>query len=810
MFTYLTDCSQACMLVDIFCGTKILSEWAVVWLGLPILGHSGANPWIYAFHHGEMRVAATKIAEDVVTRFGIHPSRYGCSPIRRGSNTNLELAEVNKSSEARRPPVEDCFAAKHQSPFQVKEKIRCPGERTASKTDISPEGVDSRRRFSAGSLSGDIVEEDIHDLTNMLRPEYAIDRNLLIDSNHNVNKIQNFKYLLDPTFNKIRNLRLLNTKRSSSKPSRRVDEPKFISYQNLKSDDGGHRKIQLNTMSDPVLNAESPGGEGDEDLSEILCRDPVLCRRRNSNLASMSDPNIKATNVSGGSSKIYRGRDNVNDDVHRYSVQSLDNARHTIHCRMIDNLKRSNCRRRGTSLGTSDYESTCRDMQIRENSRIAGRVSPNKFKYPIMQITLTTNKLANLFGADHERMQSVRESVVEGPPLRPTMARQNSESIKHSESICGIQQTTRSGLLEPSRFMDSLMVPTIHSEPPSPIDPLPLGSLKEEEPPSRIHRHHQSNTNRQSSPMSRNSSNPVMESSLPSPTTPAETTIPFVLLNVEDFSAPCDDPNPEIQLENVCRPICVNKEDSTANVQLSITPEELAEALLMSSERRPSGTIFAEHDSTRFSSRRPSDLRWSESSRSQEVLSNFSEHQKSPSSYSVNNFQTCTSGSDLNDVTCLGSFMCPDPLTSSLRESFFEAPSVPDSDVFTSLEDLENQDVYSPEPTGMVSVLPMVHSSVSSANLERTKPKNADVEINQSKSSESVMKNYHAIMRLASSVHPSRFRVRPGQDCIINDPPVKRNSTLAPLATPTPMEICTPTFDTAAEIKGAAGVGVRV
>lgn len=295
--------------------------------------------------------------------------------------------------------------------------------------------------------------------------------------------------------------------------------------------------------------------------------------------------------------------------------------------------------------------------------------------------------------------------------------------------------------------------------------------------------------------------------------------IPHVLLNLEESSDWMEARNDVGSMSGASYSLDRLRDIVSDAISSELVPEELAAALLLSAEkgreRRPSGTIFPEHDSTRFSSRRPSDLRWSESSRSQEILSSVNDHHKSPSSYSVNNVKSCTSGSDFNDVTCLGSFACPDALTSSLRESFFEPVSVPNSEVFTSLEDLENPDGLSPiidSKTSASSIIPMVHYSVSSANLQRPSNCLQHCDDNtQSKSSESVLKNHHrAILRLEASVHRSRPRVRPGKDCIIQDSPFKRIPRLAPLALPAPMEICTPTYDTAAEIKGTSGLGVRV
>ncbi|XP_043274227.1 uncharacterized protein [Venturia canescens] len=809
---------QACMLLDVFCGTKILSEWVVVWLGLPILGHSAANPWIYAFHHGEMRVAAAKIAEDVVTRFGIHPSRYGCSPVRRGSNTNFELAEVNKSNEIRPPPVEDCFAAKHLTTFYQREKTKCsPGELFSSDTDISPEGIDPTRRFSIGSLTADIVEEDIHDLTNMLKPEYAIDRNHLIDSNHNIDKIRHLKHLLDPTFNKIRQLKCLNSKRTGAKTlDHRLDEPKFISYQNLKSDEDANRIIrQLNTMSDPTLHADNSHSiDCSQVLTEGLCDDALLCRRRNSNLSSMSDPNLKTAQANTpaiGSTKIGSPRDRNRDKNHGYSVHSLEHenstGKSTLQCRRIDTLRKT-CDSPNSVSALRTFE-----LEAPPNAtlfKIAEQQNSHR-KYSNRHITLTTNKLANLNSDDRKARRAIKHSALS----KNGNARLRQEFLKHSESISAIEKSFHAKLPEPGGFMDNLAVPTIHSEPSSPVQPLPLDSVSEGEPLA-IFSHTEKYVS--SSPTTRDpwasisvtNRSQHRETFVPSPSR-LSNPMPHVLLNVgekqvESRSGACHSPS--------------RIEDASRARSGGLVPEELAAAILLSAEkgreRRPSGTVFSEHDSTRFSSRRPSDLRWSESSRSQEVLSTVNDRQKSPSSYSVNNVKSCTSGSDFNDVTCLGSFACPDALTSSLRESLFEPQSVPNSEVYTSLEDLENPEGFSPViehgKTSASSVMPMVHYSVSTVNLERPKNYlNYCDDNTQSKSSESVLKNHHrAILRLEASVHRSRPRVRPGKDCIIQDSPFKRNSRLAPLALPTPMEICTPTYDAATEIKGTSGVGVRV
>lgn len=719
---------QTCMLLDIFCGTNILSDFTI-WLGLPILAHSGTNPWIYAFHHGEMRVAAGKIAEELVALFGVSPSRYGCSPTRRGSNTNLELAEVNcNSNEERRPPVEDCFAAKHHQHHQHQSLVyaskRCLNSSTSRNgNEISP-AEDAERGCSISTSSSstacnnnnlqtDVVEEDIHDLTKMLEPRYMIERNQhLVDSNHNIDKIRNLKYLLDPTFSKIRHLRRLNHKRIAVGKS--VASSRFVSYQNLKTESpcGRRSTLHINTMSDPMLNADDGVGGP---LVPRLQRPRVT----GSNLASVSDSNI----IVQESSQLNPER-RQQQQQHKRSFSSWTRARQRL-----------------------------------------------------------------------ELAKSHR---------RPAEAAHKSDSLMSS--------------------LSRLTVPTIHSEPPSPIaEPLrPLDALREEDCCSSETGH---------KPLALTLR--LMQRKLKSPASivrHSDPLIPSVLLNIEDFS---NDNN-----LNELSPCGSGTSNRTGGGEESgpVSPKELSDLLLLrydeltrerdcsnSRLKFPTDSIFPEHDSTRFSSRRPSDSRWSESSRSQEVLSNLSEQpapQRFPSSYSVNNFQSCnfkSAGSDLNDLTssCLEPFMCSDALSSPLRESFFgAAASVPDSeDNFTSFETDEAPcEPYEPYERHR-SAAAAGGQSRSSANLVRRGRQLQDaVQVRlqlQSKSTESMFRDREqkerlcAIFKLEPSIHRNRPRLRPIA-C--------KEARLAPLATPTPTDICTPTFDitVVADIKGETGLGVRV
>lgn len=814
------------MLVDIFCGTNILSEWTVVWLGLPILAHSGANPWIYAFHHGEMRVAAGKIAEDLVALFGVMPSRYSCSPMRRGTNTNLELAEVNNdSNESRRhPSVEDCFAiAKQHNVFYTSKKSAL--ETSDRHTDISLEKHDHIEHIaSCSNRPADIIEEDIHDLTKMLDPKYIIDRNHVIDSNHNIDKIKNLKYMLDPTFNKIRHLRRLNHKRLSGKGFPIISETKFISYQNLKSD-GAHssRKfLPLNALSDPMLNGSNTSVVDTKDFNEALHRNNVVPQRRNSNLSSMSDSNLKATAHTSGTGVKHFPASGNNTENRGYSVQNLNHgyeaalARHAMMlCQQLEEQRKATSRiishPRPKFRGYFGRGSPNLKLRLRSNSSVSSSSTSNSVRPESdantprrsvsPSVTITSNKLANLINLNPPS-RNAHTHRVDLTASNVTQTRRTLDLLKHSESINTLDpySTHCATLLEPSNLMDSLIVPTIHSEPPSPIDPLPLASLQNEEAHSLEIPGPAANINvaqRAKSPLGKKCS-PVRHS---------DPVIPTVLLNIEDYSEPSAQNDNQTTDEG---------NDLLSSNTPTLEPIDLFEALLKNSDKgkdaRLPEPIFAEHDSTRFSSRRPSDSKWSESSRSQEILPSVTEHQAFPSSYSVNDFQTCNSGSDLNDLTSLDPFMCPDALSSSLRESFFSAPSVPDSDIFTSFEESDGP-VFTPDFTPDFERDPSsAYNSMSTVNLKR-----CVIEATfQSRSTESVHRVRYpstrscAILRLEPAVHSNRLRVKPCTNYVLRNSPSKRNPRLAPLAIPTPTDICTPTFDVVSEIKSDNGVGVRV
>ncbi|XP_014226443.1 uncharacterized protein LOC106652162 isoform X1 [Trichogramma pretiosum] len=773
---------QTCMLLDIFCGTNILSS-SIVWLSLPILAHSGTNPWLYAFHHGEMRIAAGKIAEDLVSMFGLMPSRYGCSPARRGSNTHLELAEVANSQDERRPPIEDCFAAaKQQHHHNLLYALTQPATtdrypNAVIVNDISPE---SRRNGDSTSSdeSGlecchqqrDIVEKDIHDLAKMLEPKYVIDRNQhIIDSNHNIDKIKSLKYLLDPTFNKIRHLRKLNHKPFNAKSITCFRESGFVSYQNLKydrnEDKSYERKKSLRSsaVSEPMLSYEDAAIEACFNFPASRASSRTN-RRKASNLSSVSDSNLKDTEQSSSSDFALR--------------QTLE---HVV-------LKKPNSWWSSTAEQRQSRRSFTWSRARKRFSRARGSPQPVSSPDSSLDLKFKNTSYASLPMSD----ACSRSKALPRNFAYRTKIQSNAKSLDFRTQTA--ENVGPAKLLQPYKF-DSLKVPTIHSEPPSPIEPIPLDSLKEEQLPQTLVHSQQ--------PLKPDSNNQIRHSD--------PVIMPSVLLNVEDCSS----------------------DEATRKLD----PDELSELLLERyDEERRFDTIFPEHDcSTRFGSRRPSDSRWSESSRSQEILSSSnaqsSERQHFPSSYSVNNFQSCAkmaneSGSDLNDLTscsCLVEpFICSEALSSSLRESFFSAPSVPDDseDLFTSFE----TDDPTPTPealpapargqSAIAGAIGTMRCSLSNLlAIKQQQLRQYDL-IQQSKSTETMFHESDkserlrgAFLRLEPSVGHGRPMVRP---VVLAQ---RKDLRLAPLASPTPSEVCTPTFDmtVVADIKAeATGLGVRV
>ncbi|KAL2751553.1 uncharacterized protein V1477_000711 [Vespula maculifrons] len=803
---------QTCMLLDIFYDTNFLSEWAVVWLGLPILSHSGANPWIYAFHHGEMRIAAGKIAEDLVALFGVTPSRYGgCSPARRASNTNLELAEVNNGNDLRRQRVENCFAAKRRSSNTLCSSKRCL-DASGRQADISPERNEADRSSSSKYYPNEIVGEDIEDLRKMLDPKYIIDRNHVIDSNHNIDKIKNLKYLLDPTFGKIRHLRRLNRKRLLSKNfSKKWSEPKFISYQNLNSDYGSNRKfLRFNAMSDSALNANSPVVECRSRDVEATAKDADTDERGNSNLSSMSYPNIRTAsgNASDVNSRAFAANENDGSElVHRYSVQNLSDDgfdvrpstvpqfsdRRRAENRTTRNVySRARARARFDLAGNTDVRiHSYSSLSTAENSAKRGLLDDPRGRLSTKSTNLVGKKLPNLacFGPKQRRAapeDPSKKDKLETEPSPRRSSRANRTTIQrmtHSESVSRIEPSH--AFFRSSKLAEGLTIPIIHSEPPSPLEPAPLSTSREE--------HLEgfnvglATWNKGELESSRDRKSPVRHS---------DPTLPSVSFHVEDFSEPLE-PTDHLSGKETPPDATEIRPETTAREPKRSLEAILGKRLGRSRDDKSAEPIFGEHDSTRFDSRRPSDSKWSESSKSQEILSRVNERQAVPSSsYSVNDFQTCNSGSDLNDPTSLDPFMCPEPLTSSLRESFFDAPSAPDSDVFTSFEENDTADFSSGTDPIRNDSSP-VYNSVSAIDL-----KSLSIACEQSKSTESVFRGKRAedgsraILRLESSpsVHRAKIRVRSYKDA-------RKTIRLAPLAVPTPTDLSTPTFELVSETK---------
>ncbi|XP_023245106.1 uncharacterized protein LOC106639275 [Copidosoma floridanum] len=755
---------QTCMLLDTFFGTNILSE-CTVWLGLPILAHSGTNPWIYAFHHGEIRLAAGKVAEDLVSLFGVTPSHYyGCSPTRRGSHTNLELAEVN-SNEERRPAVEDCFAAKHLHHQLLLQRGTIYSSKRGLELSTHSCRLPDNDRPTPDRPNADrtvALDEDIHELTKMLEPRLVADPSHSVD-NANTSRIRNLKYLLDPTFLRIRHLGRLNChKRVPPATNKARGTSRFhVSYQHLEMGGRSNKRratVYLNAMSDPALNADNDEDDEDDEEDGVYghrCQSLQEYLRgtshKPSNLSSVSDSNISCGARAAETTRkhpclVERGHH------HHYRPSHLAELHRARSVRWSFSWAR---RARQRYLGPIK----CRDL-------LPARSTPSPLELcppSSPRLTITPNRLA---------------------------------SLVHRQRDC----VPSASLLEPSSgLMDCrLQVPAIRSEPPSPIESLQrnLDSLQEED----------GNNN--------NNNNAAGRRWLGSPTRHSDPVVPSVLLNIEDDGW--------------------SSIHNSSSPTVPTSPKELSELLLMRlagvepAVVQPSPNIgyeraFREHDcATRFSSRRPSDSRWSESSRSQEVLSCSATSteplpqlaRRFPSSCSVSHFDHLSSSS-----RCLVEpFLCSDAaLTSSLRESFFGgAVSMPDSeDTFTCSFD-DDDDAASATRHGKQGPT----SSASSVSLLVKRPvgvhRGVQLEL-QSRSTESILRSRGeqtegvcAILRLDDGLYRSRPRLVVAGGC--------NSLRLAPLATPTPTDDvllqCTPTLDVTlvAELKTGepSPLGVRV
>ncbi|VEN39613.1 unnamed protein product [Callosobruchus maculatus] len=58
------------MLLDVFMNTNILTAWMSIYLALPILASSAANPWVYGYRNTELRCAVLRVVDDLLTALG--------------------------------------------------------------------------------------------------------------------------------------------------------------------------------------------------------------------------------------------------------------------------------------------------------------------------------------------------------------------------------------------------------------------------------------------------------------------------------------------------------------------------------------------------------------------------------------------------------------------------------------------------------------------------------------------------------------------------------------------------------------------
>ncbi|PSN30194.1 hypothetical protein C0J52_27323 [Blattella germanica] len=86
---------QTCMLLDVFRGSRILSDWTAIYLSLPIFASSAVNPWVYGYRNSEVRTSVQRVLEELLNRLGFEPSHYGCPELLATTNAGGDQAELN-------------------------------------------------------------------------------------------------------------------------------------------------------------------------------------------------------------------------------------------------------------------------------------------------------------------------------------------------------------------------------------------------------------------------------------------------------------------------------------------------------------------------------------------------------------------------------------------------------------------------------------------------------------------------------------------------------------------------------------------
>ncbi|XP_075223886.1 adenosine receptor A2b-like [Lycorma delicatula] len=89
LFIFLWVPFQVCMLMDVFKGTTLLSDWTGVYLALPIFASSAVNPWVYGYRNSEVRGAVRRVLEELLGKIGFDSPQY-CPEV-----THLDHAEMN-------------------------------------------------------------------------------------------------------------------------------------------------------------------------------------------------------------------------------------------------------------------------------------------------------------------------------------------------------------------------------------------------------------------------------------------------------------------------------------------------------------------------------------------------------------------------------------------------------------------------------------------------------------------------------------------------------------------------------------------
>ncbi|XP_034232894.1 glucose-dependent insulinotropic receptor-like [Thrips palmi] len=69
---------QMVIVVDLVCGSHLVSSLRGLCLSLPMFASSALNPWVYGYRNGEVRAAVQRVLGEMLTKVGLSSPHLGC------------------------------------------------------------------------------------------------------------------------------------------------------------------------------------------------------------------------------------------------------------------------------------------------------------------------------------------------------------------------------------------------------------------------------------------------------------------------------------------------------------------------------------------------------------------------------------------------------------------------------------------------------------------------------------------------------------------------------------------------------------